>query len=275
MFQTIFGYLGPGLNGPHLDYLGWLPAYRVFFFGRDGNVDTDIHLSSISLPHRHGRNWLLILIPYDRDDPQNVYAVELRTRHGGDSGIRKPGTILIHKIARQDNSGFYFSFIQTKFRSRNALVDEDYDWAIGDEFLVTGLNSNGSNDFISIHILKIDAQLGSAVIHIKTTFVPHSPDFYNRSSYGMNMCQDGFSWRLLDQYDHTCISSAKLRIYETQNSANQRDQCPIGNVFREAYPGDQVCVTTEDRAGAAEDNRQSSFHLKHRKFFNGFDSLDD
>lgn len=33
MYRTEFGLTGPGLNGAHLDYLGWLPVDRVVYFG--------------------------------------------------------------------------------------------------------------------------------------------------------------------------------------------------------------------------------------------------
>jgi hypothetical protein len=36
MYRTEFGFNGPGLNGPHLDYLGWLPAKRMYIFGKNG-----------------------------------------------------------------------------------------------------------------------------------------------------------------------------------------------------------------------------------------------
>ena len=35
------------------------------------------------------------------------------------------------------------------------------------------------------------------------------------------------------------------------------DTCKVGYVWREAYPGDHTCVTPEQRARAALDNRQA------------------
>lgn len=34
MHPSQYGLSGPGLNGPHLNYLGWLPMDRIFYFGR-------------------------------------------------------------------------------------------------------------------------------------------------------------------------------------------------------------------------------------------------
>uniref|UniRef100_A0A914MCL8 Uncharacterized protein n=1 Tax=Meloidogyne incognita TaxID=6306 RepID=A0A914MCL8_MELIC len=70
MYHSNFGMSGPGLNGPHLDYLGWLPMDRMLYFGRT-------------------RGWLLIMLPYDRDDPNNYYTIELRTPHNFDRGIEQ------------------------------------------------------------------------------------------------------------------------------------------------------------------------------------------
>jgi hypothetical protein len=33
MHPSTYGLTGPGLNGPHLDYLGWLPMNRIFYVG--------------------------------------------------------------------------------------------------------------------------------------------------------------------------------------------------------------------------------------------------
>ncbi|VDK26434.1 unnamed protein product [Anisakis simplex] len=38
MHPSPYGLSGPGLNGPHLDYLGWLPMDRTVYFGRYPNL---------------------------------------------------------------------------------------------------------------------------------------------------------------------------------------------------------------------------------------------
>lgn len=38
MYKDRFGLNGPGLNGPHLDYLGWLPQQRIHYFGTNGET---------------------------------------------------------------------------------------------------------------------------------------------------------------------------------------------------------------------------------------------
>lgn len=34
MHRSKYGLSGPGLNGAHLDFLGWLPMNRILYFGR-------------------------------------------------------------------------------------------------------------------------------------------------------------------------------------------------------------------------------------------------
>ncbi|GMR39511.1 hypothetical protein PMAYCL1PPCAC_09706 [Pristionchus mayeri] len=107
MHATRFGWNGPGLAGPHLDFLGWLPQSRMAYFG--GNQSEQVvRLSSLSLPHTHTRGLLLLQIPFDRNEPGNMFTVELRTPHGLDSGLKKP-SILIHKVLR--TSGRFYSYL--------------------------------------------------------------------------------------------------------------------------------------------------------------------
>lgn len=51
------------------------------------NLQEDVlRLSPLSLAHSFTSDWLLAMIPYDRDDPQRVYTVEYRTPRGEDLG---------------------------------------------------------------------------------------------------------------------------------------------------------------------------------------------
>ena len=50
-------------------------------------MNRTISMSSLSVPHRLTSDSLLILIPYDRDEPANVYTVEYRTVFGNDASI--------------------------------------------------------------------------------------------------------------------------------------------------------------------------------------------
>ena len=50
-------------------------------------MNRTISMSSLSVPHRLTSDSLLVLIPYDRDEPANVYTVEYRTVFGNDASI--------------------------------------------------------------------------------------------------------------------------------------------------------------------------------------------
>ncbi|VDO94320.1 unnamed protein product [Soboliphyme baturini] len=47
-YWSQYGSTGPGLNGPHLDYLGWLPSNRVLFFNAaKSSFPQTLHLASL------------------------------------------------------------------------------------------------------------------------------------------------------------------------------------------------------------------------------------
>lgn len=58
---------------------------------RDGRQNYTLRLSSLSVPHSTTRGWLLVMIPFDRNDPRNFFTVELRTPHNYDKGITMVG----------------------------------------------------------------------------------------------------------------------------------------------------------------------------------------
>ncbi|GMS86965.1 hypothetical protein PENTCL1PPCAC_9140, partial [Pristionchus entomophagus] len=117
MHATRFGWNGPGLAGPHLDYLGWLPQSRMAFFGGNKSAQV-VHLASLSVPHVHTRGLLLLQIPFDRDEPGNVFTVELRTPHGLDPAV------LIHKVLRTGD-GFYSYLVG---HGREDELSEGVEW---------------------------------------------------------------------------------------------------------------------------------------------------
>jgi hypothetical protein len=106
-----------------------------------------------------------------------------------------------------------------------------------------------------------------------------SRDWSNRAcattkncSFGPDTCIQGFVWREAGPDDHVCVPvrpvdvRAQTRSDNTQAAARRSptggvfgpDTCLSGFVWREAFPGDQVCVTPETRAQAARDNSLAS-----------------
>lgn len=65
MYKTVYGFNGPGLSGPHLDYLGWIPMDRVFYFGKHSqpkSQDSTIKLSPLGEPHKNSKHYLLAMV---------------------------------------------------------------------------------------------------------------------------------------------------------------------------------------------------------------------
>uniref|UniRef100_A0A915CAR3 Uncharacterized protein n=1 Tax=Parascaris univalens TaxID=6257 RepID=A0A915CAR3_PARUN len=247
MHPSTYGLSGPGLNGPHLDYLGWLPMNRVLYFGRDGRHNYTLRLSSLSIPHKSTTAWLLVLIPYDRDDPGNVYTVEYRTPNNYDSGI-KQGAVVIHRIQRVGSS--YYSMIVTHSRDYYELL-EHTEWV---HFL--DFDSSNKYQYIRIRVERMNRRAHYADVKIISTFDPiacrsfelkkalssnninaksttvehiclpssHAIDeefliqkqekrnrfFDDRQTYGMNACEDGKIWRAIDAYDYVCVDYERI-----------------------------------------------------------------
>uniref|UniRef100_A0A1I7XQI6 MAM domain-containing protein n=1 Tax=Heterorhabditis bacteriophora TaxID=37862 RepID=A0A1I7XQI6_HETBA len=145
MRPSTYGLNGPGLNGPHLDYLGWLPMNRMVYFGRscrDGRQNYTLRLSSLSVPHRLTIGWLMVMIPYDRDDPGNVYTVEYRTPVGNDAGIRQ-GAVVIHKVHKIGMS--YYSTLITHANNEYNELTAGTEWI---QFL--HLEKDGGFEYIRV-----------------------------------------------------------------------------------------------------------------------------
>uniref|UniRef100_A0A0K0DGD1 Peptidase_M10 domain-containing protein n=1 Tax=Angiostrongylus cantonensis TaxID=6313 RepID=A0A0K0DGD1_ANGCA len=147
MRLSTYGLSGPGLNGPHLDYLGWLPQNRIVYFGRDGRTNYTLRLSSLSVPHRLTNGWLLVMIPYDRDDPGNVYTIEHRTPVGNDMAIKQcaQGAVVVHKVHRIGQS--YYSTLITHEHGEFDELTAGTEWL---RFLNT--NIDGSFQYIRVKV---------------------------------------------------------------------------------------------------------------------------
>ncbi|CAI5441742.1 unnamed protein product [Caenorhabditis angaria] len=246
MRPSTYGLSGPGLNGPHLDYLGWLPSNRVLYFGKDDRQSYTLRLSSLSVPHRLTAGWLLVMIPYDRDEPANVYTVEYRTPVGNDAAIRQ-GAVVIHQI-KKDGTSFYSKLI--------THVHSEYDeLTVGTEWVkFLQLDENGDFQYIRVKVERTHTKTNSADVKIVTNFRPERcqrneiivdvteridlelrgvqkvcmPENYEvvtqydmdvqykrdaffslRKSYGQNECKNGKEWRKLDAYDYVCVPNTR------------------------------------------------------------------
>uniref|UniRef100_A0A1I7VX57 Uncharacterized protein n=1 Tax=Loa loa TaxID=7209 RepID=A0A1I7VX57_LOALO len=306
MYMSRYGLSGPGLNGPHLDYLGWLPSNRILYFGRDGRSSSTIRLSSLSVPHARSNDWLLVMVPFDKNDPANVFTLEFRTPVNYDSGIRQEA-VVIHKINRKGTN--YYSTIVTH--------SKDYDEMMAGTEWVHFLEQYSPKTYpvIKIRVERIDRQRQIAVLQINSTFNPilhrsteiqkhlissigemsysHTPNetyteeesakilrheqngfFKNLVTFGMNACLDGYVWRMIDPYDYVCVTkNRQQQIQKQRKIRNRRGICREPLMLRKAFPNDIACVTQEEFMITQKENAESHKNMKYHSFFNGEEPL--
>uniref|UniRef100_A0A7I4Y4F0 Reprolysin n=1 Tax=Haemonchus contortus TaxID=6289 RepID=A0A7I4Y4F0_HAECO len=311
MRPSTYGLSGPGLNGPHLDYLGWLPQNRMVYFGRDGRSNYTLRLSSLSVPHRLTIGWLLVMIPYDRDDPGNVYTVEYRTPVGNDAAIRQ-GAVVIHKVHRVGNS--YYSTLVTHERGEYNELTLGTEWL---KFL--DIAADGSFQYIRVKVERVHGKSHSTDLKIMTTFRPEvcrgadvqmpvertselvlhgvrsvciernrtvtqrdvdqqylrNSFFQMRKTFGQNECKVGRIWRGIDAYDYVCVEPHRAdEVVDSVVSIDDIDAgCDVDYVHRNAFQGDKACVSEDERALVHKENAESHLNLRSYAFFNGADSV--
>uniref|UniRef100_A0A8R1XL98 Metalloendopeptidase n=1 Tax=Onchocerca volvulus TaxID=6282 RepID=A0A8R1XL98_ONCVO len=302
MHKSRYGFSGPGLNGPHLDYLGWLPSNRILYFGRDGRSSSMIRLSSLSIPHAWTNDWLLVMVPFDRNNPANVFTLEFRTPVNYDSGIMQEA-IIIHKVDRKGTN--YYSTIVTHSKDYDELM-------VGTEWMhFLEQDSPEVHPAIKLRVERIDRQRQIAILLINSTFNPmscrstktqrhltkdtnettqyslsngtHSTKilrceekrfFKDLLTFGMNACHDGYVWRMIDPYDYVCVTKErKQQIQNLRKARNRLDICRKPLVPRKAFPSDNVCVTQKEFATTQQENAESHKTMKYHLFFNGEETI--
>ncbi|KHN80795.1 hypothetical protein Tcan_09856 [Toxocara canis] len=280
MHPSPYGLSGPGLNGPHLDYLGWLPMNRVVYFGRDGRHNYTLRFSSLSVPHKGTTGWLLALIPYDRDDPGNVYTVEYRTPNNYDQGI-KQGAVVIHRVQRVGSS--YYSVIVTHSRDYYELI-EGTEWI---HFL--DYDSSNKYQYIRVRVEKVNRRARYADVTVVSTFDPIAC----RSFEAKRVLNDEERKARNTTVEHICVprSYAKEQdfLIEKQEKRNRlfdisednklgdsriaENGCQPPYVPRNAFVGDEVCVTKEESKRIQTENDEQHSHMRYYAFFNGQDTI--
>ncbi|KAM3719332.1 DNA-directed RNA polymerase I subunit [Dirofilaria immitis] len=290
MYKSKYGLSGPGLNGPHLDYLGWLPSNRILYFG--------------SIPHAWSNDWLLVMVPYDNNDPSNVFTLEFRTPVNYDSGITQEA-VLIHKIDRKGTN--YYSTIVTHCKNYDEMM-------VGTEW-VHFIQQETTQFYptIKIRVERIDKQQQIAILLINSTFSPISCNitemqdnlkndrnktdyrhfnetnikksdkisrceqkkfFKDLMTFGMNACNDGYIWRTIDSYDYVCVTKErKQQIQNRKEVRNRHGICREPLVLRKAFPNDNACVTQKEFMITQQENAESYKNMKHYSFFNGEESI--
>lgn len=74
-----------------------------------------------------------------------------------------------------------------------------------------------------------------------------------------------------------CVSADERRKAQQQtlqfNFLTIAETCRDGRVFRNAFYGDRVCVSTEDQEEVQQQNLAGRLRLKYKNFFNGVDNI--
>ena len=226
-----YGFAAPGMNGPHLDEMGWLRRDQILTIGADGIASKTVNLAPLYsvLP-----GLKLIRVPFDPSDLFHYYTIEYRTQTGYDSGIPGP-IVMIHewKKGDRDPKDQYLSFL---LRSHSGNRDP-----------ISSFSSNG----VTITLNPQFPGMQYASVTITTQMV--------------GRCLQGYVWREATPTDHVCVTGAvRAQAAQDNSQATSRrnpnggpfgpDTCLQGFVWREAFPGDHVCVTGTVRAQAADDN---------------------
>jgi hypothetical protein len=225
----------PGLNAPYLDLMGWIPRSRVFRFGADGVRKKKIQLAALGRPSARG--FLMARVPFNPNDLNDYYTVELRTPTGLDAAT--PDTrVLFHEY----RDGISYLLRSPNRDSVRTLSDPARD--------------------VSITVNSIDTAAGIAVVTINAGIVARA-QFVN----GPNACKGNYVWRAADGSDYVCVTSATRTETAAENAraASRRvpggEMCVTGYVWRDAFVGDHVCVTPASRARADADNSQAGNRL--------------
>jgi hypothetical protein len=243
---------GPGLDGYHLEALGWIPMSRVVSFGADGVQSKVVTLAPLNHPEVSGN--LLVRIPMDPSNPLHYFTVEYVTADGYYSGV-PGGQILINEVVQPNVaearafptytkgwSTYYTSYLQRELGKYLGTGDgPPLQTVTGTKFTIVFQSIVGQQ----------------AKVLITDTAVTKAQA---QSVYGPNTCVEGYVWRIADANDYVCVAPAvRLQTIADNAAAGSRHQsgsaaCKAGYVWRGAFPNDQVCVTPATRAQAVQDN---------------------
>lgn len=274
-----FGNGGPGLNGHHVDRMGWLPRHRIRTFSADGISYATVTLAALNHPEATGD--LLVRVPFDPADPFHYLTVEFRKRDGWDAGI-PADIVLIHEVKR-DTGGQYITYLLRERSSTRAPVQSlnrdgitlqmnPRTSALGPNQALVSIHSQYAERCLMGYVWR-EAVPGDKVCVTGATRTQARADNAQAAArrqpgggpYGPDTCIQGYVWREATPSDHVCVTPA-VRTQTRQDNAeavNRRNParfvygpntCKQGYVWREADASDWVCVTGQVRTQTRQDN---------------------
>jgi hypothetical protein len=264
-----FGTSAVGLNGYHLDRLGWLPRQQVFTFGADGVGSRTLTLTALEAATTSGLK--LIRIPFNPADLHNYYTVEFRRQTGWSAGI--PGdTVLIHEV--RNGIPYLIRDLSSNGKPPAQSLNRDgvqitVGTLSGDSALVT-IGSDIVERCLQGYVWR-EARPSDRVCVTPTVRSETAADNAAAASrwvdgpYGPHTCISGYVWREAFPGDDVCVVPSRRSQAAADNAAaaSRRNParlvygpnaCLSGYVWREADAADYVCVTRTVRSETAADN---------------------
>uniref|UniRef100_A0AC35GFN2 Uncharacterized protein n=1 Tax=Panagrolaimus sp. PS1159 TaxID=55785 RepID=A0AC35GFN2_9BILA len=158
-------------------------------------------------------------------------------------------------------------------------------------------------------IPRMRSHMGVHEIDLQRQYFYHN--FYSlRATYGANECKAGYVWRAIDEYDYVCVhphrqeNAQQQALYQTERrqiieattnspsesttldshstSSNSTEtlkddviesECLSPYVPRNAFLGDDICVTEREQYLTNKENESAVNLLKYYEFFNGVDTV--
>lgn len=264
-----YGTAAVGLNGFHLDKLGWLPKNRVVTHGANGVSTASYTLASLETQSTAGS--LMIRVPFDPGDLNHYYTVEYRRKTGWSRGI--PGdTVLFHEV----KGGTPYLLRQVGTAGRNPVQSISANGvsisitSSGGASAVVKVTSNITSRCVQGYVWR-DARPGDTVCVTGATRTQTANDNAVKASrwiqgaYGPHTCVNGYVWREAFSGDDVCVTGATRAQAQADNAAAASranparliagpNACKTGYVWRDIDQYDYVCVTGATRTQTANDN---------------------
>jgi hypothetical protein len=228
MPTAAFGFGAPGINGPHLDRMGWLPRDEVLTVGSDGATSATVTLRSLYDSSPGGTR--LVRVPFDPSDPFHYFTVERRRAEGWDGGFAAE-VVLIHEVKKVGDT--YLSFL---LRERGG--NRDPVQAVSNAMASIRVTGPGT--------VTITSAMAEACIAGYVWRMANSAD---------HVCVTP-TVRDLTQQDN-----AQQPARHNPSGPYGPESCVFGMVWRDAFPNDHACVTIAMHEGALQDNRLASTRL--------------
>jgi hypothetical protein len=125
-----FGSIGPGLNAPYLQKLGWLVETRVNVLAQPaGTSPTKISLTALNHPEAAGDLAATVVFFDYKKATYHTYFIEFRRRDGWDAGIEAEA-VLVHKTVAGDSPSYLLAELtpQESWIGRHARKARNHEW---------------------------------------------------------------------------------------------------------------------------------------------------